>query len=69
MALFSVEARRVIEGEFEVEADNEDDAYDKVNGMDNNEFMRTIDMSIDEIEVLNVETLDEEDDDEDEDEE
>lgn len=64
MALFSVEARRVIEGEFEVEADNEDNAHDKVNGMDNNEFMRGIDMSIDEIEVLNVEALDEEDDDE-----
>jgi hypothetical protein len=63
MPLFSVEATRVIEGEFEVEAENEDDAHDKVNGMNNDEFMRAIDTSTDEIEVGSVEALDDEDED------
>ena len=64
MPLFSVEATRVIEGEFEVEAENADDARDKVSGMDNNEFMLAIDMTTDEIEVGSVEALDDEDEDE-----
>lgn len=58
MPLFNVEARRVIEGEFvEIEADSADDAADKVTGMNNDEFMRGIDIVTDEIEVGAIETI------------
>lgn len=59
MPLFNVEASRVIEGEFEVEAVDADDAYDKVSGMNNDEFMRAIDMTTDEIEPLDEDDPDE----------
>lgn len=58
MPLFNVEARRVLEGEIEIEADNADDAEDQVKNMNNDQFMRQIDILMDEIEVTDVENID-----------
>lgn len=58
--VFSIEVRRVIEGEIEVEADDADAAREQVESVSEVEFDRMADVSVDEVEVIDVVSVDNE---------